>query len=57
MNLEQMAQWLEEVSTDPNAHVNGTAQQIEEQLADQGQQLFWDNELGTYYIGPQTDEE
>jgi hypothetical protein len=36
---------------------DGTAEAINEELAEQGQQIWYDDETGVFFIGPMAEEE
>jgi hypothetical protein len=57
MDLTRIAEILDTVSSDPHAAYNGTMEQAQEELAQMGQQLWFDNEeTQRLYVGPLSTE-
>jgi predicted transcriptional regulator len=57
MDLEKMRDYIEAVGSNPGMGYDGTAEAINEELAEQGQQIWYDDETGVFFIGPMAQEE
>ena len=48
---------IEELNSNPDADLDGSTLNVNEQLEESGQHLWWDEECETYVVGPIQDEE